>query len=405
MDTFLTIGMITRQALASFENELDFTMCVDRKYDDQFARSGAKIGDVLNIRLPVQFVPASGQGIILQDLTETSVPVTLNKQYQRSFAVTSADLSLNIDDFNSRFVRKAVLSLANEIDFDGMGQYKNLYNEVGTPGTIPATSNVYLSAMQRLDEEAAPMGDRNIVINPAMQATIVPALQGLFNPQVAIGAQFRKGRMSKDTLGGDWYMDQNTRIHTVGPLGGTPLVDGANQTGSTILTKGWTSAVAVRLNKGDVFTLGSGSTGVYAVNPQNLQSTGALRQFVVTADTSSTSGGAATIPIYPPITVTGPYATVTVSPADSAAVTVNGAANTVSGRGIAFTPECFTFVTADLPKYGGLDMCDRMTDDQVKVSMRVIRDYDINLDRAPLRIDCLGGWATIRPQLGCRIAS
>lgn len=405
MDTFLTIGMITRQALASFENELDFTMCVDRKYDDQFARSGAKIGDVLNVRLPVQFVPASGQGIILQDLTESSVPVVLNKQYQRSFAVTSADLSLNIDDFNSRFVKKAVLSLANEIDFDGMGQYVNLYNEVGTPGTIPATSNIYLNAGQRLDEEAAPMGDRNVVINPAMQATIIPALQGLFNPQTTISGQFRKGRMSKDTLGFDWYMDQNARIQTVGPLGGTPLVDGANQTGSSILTKGWTSAVAKRLNKGDVFTLGSGTTGVYAVNPQNLQSTGALRQFVVTADTSSTSGGAATIPIYPSIVTTGPYATVTVSPADNAAVTVNGAANTVSGRGIAFTPECFTFVTADLPRYGGLDMCDRMTDDQIKISMRVIRDYDINLDRAPLRIDCLGGWATIRPQLGVRIAS
>ena len=156
------------------------------------------------------------------------------------------------------------------------GQFVNIYNEVGTPGTIPATSNIYLQA-ERLDEEAAPRGERDVVINPAMNATIVPCvLQGLFNPQRDISEQFRKGMMSKDTLGYDWYMDQNCRIQTVGPLGGTPLVNGANQTGSTLLTKGWTAAAASRLNVGDVFTLGSGTTGVYAVNPQNLQIDGSF---------------------------------------------------------------------------------------------------------------------------------
>ena len=400
-DTFLTIGMITRETVKVLENELTFTKHVDRNYDDQFAKTGAKIGSVLNVRFPVQFVPASGQGLILQDLTETSVPVVLNKQYQRSFAVTSADLALNIDDFSKRFVRKAVISLANEIDYDGLGQYVNVYNEVGTPGTAPTTSNTYLAAGQRLNEEAAPMEDRTIIMSPAQNAAIVPGLQGLFNPQKKIGDQYEKGMMSKDTLGFNWFMDQNTRIQTVGPLGGTPLVSGANQTGSSLVTKGWTAAAAKRLSKGDVFTLAS----VYAVNPQNLQSTGALRQFVATADFSSDGSGNGSVQISPPITVGGPYATVNVSPADSAAITVNGAANVSTARGLAFTEEAFVFVTADLPLYGGLDMGDRITDDQLKISMRCIRDYDINTDRAPLRIDCLGGWSTLRPNLAVRISS
>jgi hypothetical protein len=97
-----------------------------------------------------------------------------------------------------------MISMANQIDFDGMQQFLNVNNEVGTPGTVPNTSNTYLAAGQKLDENSAPIDIRDLVINPQMQATIVPALTGLFNPQVKISEQYRKGRMSTDTLGFDW---------------------------------------------------------------------------------------------------------------------------------------------------------------------------------------------------------
>ena len=408
-NTYLTIGMVTRETLRVLQNELTFTKQINREYDDQFAKAGAKIGAVLNVRLPVRFTTASGQGLILQDLTETSVPVVLNKQYQRSFAVTSADLSLNIDDFSKRFIKKATISLANEVDYDGLGQFVNIYNTVGTPGSPANTVTTFLAAGQRLSEEAAPMDDRKLCINPAQNAAIVGALTGLFNPQRTIGKQYEKGLMTEDTIGFDWYMDQNVRSFTVGALGGTPLVNAASQTGASLITKGWTSSAAQRLNQGDVFTIGSGSTGVYAVNPQSGQSTGALRQFVVTAPASSDGSGNLTVNISPSIIVSGPYKTVTgatgdiTGPAANATINVLGAANQVTPQGLAFHPDAFTFATADLPLYGGLDMGDRMTDENL--SMRVIRDYDINTDRAPLRIDLLGGWATLYAQLACRIAS
>lgn len=397
----LTIGMVTRELLRALTNQLTFTRYVNREFDDQFGKSGAKIGTVLNIRKPVRFVPASGQGLVLQDLTEITVPLVLNKQYQRSFAVTSADLALNIDDFAKRYTNKAVLSLANEIDFDGLLQYQNVANEIGTPNTIPNTALLYLQAAQKLNEEAAPMDERYVVISPAMNATIVNALTGFFNPQVVIGEQYRKGLMAKATLGFDWYMDQNVRQQTTGPQGGTPTVNGGGQTGSTVVTQAWTAAAAKRLSLGDVVTF----AGCNAVNPQNRQSTGSLRQFVVTADTSSDGAGALTIPISPSIVTSGPFQNCSASPTASGAVTVQGAASITSSRGLAFHPDAFTFACADLPLFQGLDKADRVTDDQLKMSMRVIRDYDINTDRAPLRIDLLGGWATLYPELACRIAS
>lgn len=396
--------MVTRETLRVLENELTFTRQINRSYDEQFAKAGAKIGNVCNVRLPVRFSYSQGQGLVLQDLTESSVPVVLTTQYQRSFAITSSDLALSVDDFRKRFIDKAMKSMANQIDGDGLKLYKTVNNEVGTPGAIPSSATVYLAAGALLSNEAAPIEDRCLVISPNMNATIVNGLQGLFNPQKTVGKQYMKGMMSEDTLGFDWYMDQNCATHTVGLQGGTPITNGVNQTGSSIISDGWTASTQV-LNRGDIIQV----AGVYAVNPQNLESFGTLANFVVTADVTSDNSGNATIPISingAGIIVTGPYQNVTIALPDDTAITVNGAASTKSQRGLAFHPDAFTFASADLPLYGGLDMGDRIADDQdLKMSMRVIRDYDINLDRAPLRMDLLGGWATLYPQLATRIAS
>lgn len=394
--------MITRETAIVLENGLTFAKCVTRQYDDQFAKSGAKIGNVLNVRLPVRFQESSGQGLILQDLTESSVPVVLNVQYQRSFPVTSQDLALNIDDFRKRFVDKAAISIANQIDRTGLLLANQVNNQVGTPGTANTTVANFLSAGVKLDNNGAPMVDRSLVLGPQQQADIVGGLTGLFNPQITISEQYRKGMMQKNTLRFDWYMDQNVLTHTVGPLGGSPVVNGLLQTGASIITNAWTSAAAKRLNLGDIVTF----SNTYAVNPQSLVSTGQLMQFVVTADTSSDGSGNLTIPISPAIVTTGPYQNVTTAPTTNDTVVVAGAANTVGAIGLGFCEEAFTFASADLPLYGGLDMADRMADDQdLKFSIRVIRDYDINMDRAPLRMDLLGGWAAIYPQLAVRIAS
>lgn len=409
MNQFSFIGMVTRETLRVLENQLTFTLCVNREYDDYYAKAGAKIGNVLNVRKPVRFSPSSGQGLVLQDLTETTVPVVLNKQYQRSFAVTSSDIALNIDDFSKRFVEKAMISLANEIDFDGLQQTLLFNNEVGVPGTVPNSIATYLAAAQRLSENAAPMDERYAILSPAMNAAIIQSLAGLFNPQVMISGQNRKGLMTKQTFGLDWYMDQNVATFTTGPAGGTPVVNGLSQSGASLITNGWTSAAAKRVSKGDVFTI----AGVFAVNPQSKASTGSLAQFVATADVSSDGSGNATIPINPAIIgpgtgpVANPFQNVTVLPTTGNALIFNegAAASTTSARGFVFHPDAITFANADLPLYGGLDMGDRKTDDQLKMSMRVIRDYDINLDRAPLRIDLLGGWAPLYYELGVRVAS
>lgn len=397
----LTISMITREALMILENNLVFTKFIRRDFDDKYGVAGAKIGTVLNIRKPPRYVGRTGQGLQIEDATETSVPLALTTQRGVDIAFTSQDLALSIDDFSDRFIKPAIANVANKIDFDGMGLYTSVYNVIGTPGTVPNALLTYLQAGQRLDEEAAPRDDeRALIISPAMQATIVDALKGLFQSSTNIAQQYEQGTMGK-VIGFKWSMDQNVRTQTIGVLGGAPQVTTGGQTGSSLATDGWTAAAATRLNVGDVFTI----DGVYAVNPQSRQSTGSLRQFVVTAPGVSDGTGAMTISIYPAITVTGPFQTVDSAPGAGANLNIYGAASKATPQGMAFHKEAFAMGCADLPLPGGVDMAARINDKQLGLSIRLVRAYDINTDRFPCRLDVLYGHSALYPELACRVAS
>jgi P22 coat protein - gene protein 5 len=381
-------------------NNLTFTKRVSRTYDSQFARSGAKCGNVINVRKPPKYKGRTGANLAVEDSVETSVPVTLTTQFGVDIQFSSQELTLSIDDFSDRFIKPACAVIANKIDFDGMALYQTVPNVVGTIGTVPNTLLTYLDAGVALDDNMAPRdSSRVVVINPRMQATIVDALKGLFHSSTQIEDQYEKGEMGT-TAGFKWFMDQNVRTHTVGPLGGAPIVAGAGQTGSNLLVSGFTAAAAARLKKGDTFTIAN----VNAVNGQNYQNLGYLRTFVVTADVSSAADGTATIPIYPPIIGPGTAGqTVSALPAASAPLTITGTANSTSTQGLAFHRDAFTLAMVDLELPGGTDMAARVSDSQLGISIRMIRDYSISTDQFPCRLDVLYGWSPIYPELACRI--
>lgn len=415
-NTLLNIAMITNEALMVLENNLTFTKRVNRQYDDQFGRTEAQIGTTLNIRKPTRYTRTMGPTLQVQSSTETYVPLALNNWYQQSVSFTTEEMTLNIAEFSDRFLKPEIAQLANNVDYDGLQQYINVANAVGTPGSTPTTLNTYLLAGVQLDNNATPMdGERSVVINPLMQASLVNALTNLFNPTGTISEQYRKGAMG-EAIGFDFNMDQNVGVQTYGTYGATSGSAGtvamsatAGQTGSSIATTGWNSLDF--LNVGDTFTI----AGVFTVNPQNYQTTSQLQTFTVTALSTANSGGAGastmTVSIFPAITplniVNGfnnnAFANVNAAPAGSAKITVLGASGTASPQGLAFHKDAFTFACVDLFVPGGVDMAKRVSSKKLNLSIRAVRAYDINNDRLPMRLDLLGGWATIRPEIACRV--
>lgn len=398
-------------------NNIVFTKGVNRQYSDEFGRVGAKIGSTVNIRLPHKYFVRTGAPIQVNATSETYVPLTLNTQYGVDVSFSSAELTLSLDDFSKRILTPAMARLSSRIDYDGMAQALNVFNMVGNPGTTPgsvvggaantmtdATCPIcYLNAGVHMTNNATPRDEsRRIVVNPNAMAQSMAALRALLQDSSLISEQYRKGVMGI-AFGFEFAEDQNVNTLTTGTHAGsgTAIIAGVSQVGSTVNTSGWTANSAI-LSQGEVIQL----AGVNSVNPENMQNTGFAANFVVTANVISTAGGLAAIPVYPPIILPGAQvtnATVTASPTNGGAVTVmSGAASTAFPQNIAYHQDAFTLGTADLELPKGVDFSGREMYDGI--SMRIVRAYDINNDQFPCRIDVLAGWATLRPEMACRIS-
>jgi hypothetical protein len=413
-NNLLTISMITNEALMVLENELTFSSEVDRNYDDQFAVSGAKIGNTLNVRRPGRFIGTSGPALNVEDFNETSVPVTLSTQFHVDTQFTTQDLALSLDQFSDRVLKPAVAAVANKIDFDGLTMAKNsTANIVGTAGTPPTSLLTYLTAGAYLDSEGAPRdGRRSCIVEPFTGATIVDSLKGLFVPSDVIGKQYQKGMMGRDSAGMNWKMDQNVVNQTFGSYSDTLSTNTTTFTGS--LTTGWASTSTITLvssagtaamKQGDVIQI----AGVYAVNPQNRSAygSGKLRNFVVTADVTVAASAGSSVTVSPAIITGGQFQNVTIIGATSttAVVTPFNKAGTVSPQNLVMHKNAFTLATADLELPDGVVFAGRASDKELGLSMRVVRQYTINNDSIPTRVDVLYGWAPLYPELACRVAA
>jgi len=400
-NSILTIDMITRKALEILENNLVLTRNVNRQYDDSFAVEGAKIGSTLRIRLPDRALVTDGAALQVQDDNEQYTTLSVASQKHIGVNFTTAELTMQLDDFAERVLKPRISQLASSIDADVANAYQSIGNTVGTPGTTPSTSLVLLQAQQKLNEAAATMSPRYATVNPAANAGLVEGMKGLFNPTDTVSKQFKNGMMGTGVLGFDEVnMSQSIKQHTTGTRSTTDtiLVNGAvsTQGATTINMDGGTGSATIKI--GDVFTVAN----VYAVNPQTRESTGSLQQFVCTATNTAAAGAFTSVAVSPAMyTSANALATIDSFPADNAAVTFVGTANTQYPQNLVYHKDAITFATADLLLPQGVDMAARAVHNGI--SLRVVRQYDINNDRMPCRIDVLYGYSTIRAAMACRI--
>lgn len=384
-NTLLTPTAVTREALRILHQKLNFVGNIVREYDDSYAKSGAKIGDSLKIRLPNKYTVRTGATLSAQDTTESSVTLQVATQKGVDLNFTSVDLTLSLDDFSSRILEPAMAVLAANIEADALSMYKDVYQSVWNGGSA-ATYNKALDARVLLQRALAPTNDRTALMDPLSMADVVKDTKTLFQNSTEVGKQYKEGYMGR-AAGFDWMENTLIPSHTRGGSNGSYLVNGASQTGSTLTVD--TGATAP--SAGDVITI----AGVYSVHPETKVSTGVLQQFVIGASATTTS-----FPISPAIVASGATQNVSGSPADNAAITFAGTASTAVGTSLLFQKEAFAFATADLVMPKGVDFAAREVFDGV--SMRVVRQYDINNDKFPCRLDVLYGYKPLRPELAVR---
>lgn len=415
-NTALTASIVAKEALVILENELGILKRMYRAHESEFNNNvnGYKVGDTISIRRPADFTVRSGATLSTQDVIEGKTTLTIDQQIGVDFQFTSTELTLQIQDLSERVIKPAMSSIVNYMTNDLLTQmYRGTYNWVGTPGNTVDAFTDFAKAPERLDLMAVPQADRAAAFAPTDYWGLVGSQTALYASNIASDA-FRRGEMGM--VGGiDTLMSQVVPTHTVGPLGGTPLVNGASQNvtydtaknswSQSLITDGWTAAAASRLKAGDVFTLfaaGTSGATVMMVNPKTKASTGVAQQFVVVSDVSSDGSGNATLTISPPIITSGPHQTVNVAPADDAGLTILGSASTAYRQNLVFHKNTMglAIVPLEMPQaaYNGA------RESYKGVSVRVIPIYDGTNDISKWRLDLLYGRKVLDPRLATRLS-
>lgn len=403
-NSFATPSWVLRRVARRLVNHAVFAANVMRGYDDEYKQQGVKMGDTVTLRLPQRFEVTVGAVMNPTPLTDQTVNLTISDQSNIGFEYDSWAATLEVDDYMERYANPAVDQLVNNIDDTGLVRmYKDVAKVVGTPGTVPTTNQTYTDARVKLVDVAVPK-PFCAVLTPEASGRVANNNTSLFHPAGQISSFFRENQVMGNHLGiQKWFEDQNVPRHTVGALGGTPLVDGAAQTGSSVSADGASASVTNYFLEGDVIQFAS----VYDVNPLNRRSTGNLKDFVVTANVTSDSSGNLTIPISPSIIASGPFQTCSQAPANNDAITTFGHASNHAGvetaQGMVYNKEAFACVMADLVLPKGLWVSERLSNAKLGISVRMLKDHDIINDVSPARLDTAHGWGAIREVLASRI--
>ena len=393
-NTLKVIDMVTREALRIAHEKATFIGTIDRQYDSSFANTGAKIGETLRIRKPVQYNVRSGRVMDVQDSTETTTTLSVTNQKGVDIRFNSAELSLDVDVFSERFIKPAMTRLISEIEADVLqGCIKATPQVVGTPGTVPSDLSAWGDARSRINKQLAPKDDnRYIQADSATMSSMVNGLKGLFQDSGQIKSQYREGMMGR-TSGFDWY--ENERCWT---MPNSADVAGAINNGT--LTSGITSLTVDGLTaapvEGMVFTIAD----VYDVHPETKDAYSHLKQFVCASGCTTTNLDFTPAVIY---STTDATQNCSGTPVNDAAITFVGSASTSYLQNLAYHKEAFTFATADLPLYDDAEKCARREQDGI--SLRCWQGTDIRNDEMLMRLDILYGYKAIRPEWACRVTN
>jgi hypothetical protein len=391
-NTLLTPTAVTREALRILHQKLTFVGSINRQYDDSFAKSGAKIGDSLKIRLPNQYQVRTGKTISTQDTAEDSVTLQVGTQKGVDMNFSSAELTLSLDDFSKRIIDPAMTVLAANIEYDAMSMFKDVYNAVWTSGSAITYNNI-LAGRVLMNNSLAPQNARTANLNSQDMADLVKDTKTLFNDQAQLSKQYKEGYMGR-AAGYDFVENTLWPGYTRGAEDANYVVNtstGITSGSATVAVTGGTGA----MNKGDVFTI----VGVNSVHPETKADTGVLQQFVVTA---ANAGGAGNITVSPTPITSGAKQNVVINSAGSGkAMVFAGTASQQDGTSMLYQEDAFTFATADLVMPNGVDFARREVQDGI--SIRIVRQYDINNDNLPCRLDVLYGYKTLRGQLATRL--
>jgi hypothetical protein len=403
----LTIDDITHESLRVLHQKSNFIGNIVRDYDDSFAVDGAKIGDTIRVRLPIQYATGTGSTMATgtgADSIGTSTTLQISTQRHVPMRFSSAEMATDIDDFSKRHIEPAMTKLSAMVENNCIATALTGTANLHKAATLATPVHKDMMEVRKiLQDSLSPKDARTFLMDTQLAVDLNDALKGYHHDDKAISRMFLEGLITR-AQGFDFY--ENTLL--------PDYTSGAEDTGDAAYDVNVAQSMTVSatdndpntmtlaidqgtktITNGQVFTI----AGVYDVHPETKATRAGLKQFTVV---SGGQASATSIVITPAIIATGPHQNCSAVAANDAALTfLNADASTTFHQSLAFQKGAYAFGTADLllpPK----EEASRKVFDGISMRM-VMNAYDVVKDRLYTRLDILYGFKVIRPDLACKM--
>ncbi|WP_109527258.1 P22 phage major capsid protein family protein [Nocardia aurea] len=228
-NTLLTPSVIAKKALANLYENLVMVPLVYTDVSSEWG--GQKIGSTVTIRKPATFTaqtfnPAS-PSITIQNATETSVAVTLDKHRDVSFAITAQDLTLRLEDFDEQLLAPACEALAQEVDKAIIAQAKADFTAFAGTGTGFEWNKPesLIEADRLLNIQKVPTSERSAVVGPTTRAGWLNSDLIKHADKAGDNAALRQGSIGNGIFGFNAFMTQNIVQPAGSPATGQPTTE------------------------------------------------------------------------------------------------------------------------------------------------------------------------------------
>ena len=382
-NTFLTPDIIAAEALVLLQSNLVSTRLFSRRYEADL-NPGSKRGDTIRLRRRSQGVvdEYNGTSIIIRDIDETNINVTLEKHFDASIRITDRERTLDIVDFSEQVLAPRMVEMGEVIDAYALTKLADLPNPAGpsetTPAALPASIVDMALVEKTLNDLKVPNTPRYQIASTLYKATLLGVDAFVEVDKSGADSALRLAQIGP-IMGFNTFMAQNvdTATFTSGTQT-TMVVDGGGSpvpAGSTTIPYDGGAVAAGTLVVGDIVNIAGYGNVVIA-----------------TLDTASTGSGN--------IIIKEPLREDVAD--DAAAVNYDGGAATRQLHGAVFHPDAFAFVSVPLDLPTGAEAA-YMQDPATGLSIRAVYDYDRDLKADVLSLDILIGAAMVDGRLGGQI--
>jgi len=237
-----------QEGLMLLENNMVAGNLVHRDFENNIAN----FGDIVNTRLPANFVgkrKTDADSVTVQDAVTPNVAVPLNQHLHTSFLVKDGEESKGFQSLRDNLLAPAMLSLAQMVDEVVLSQaYQFLPNSVGQLGVTP-TKETVIAVRNKMNQNKVPMEGRNLIVTPDTEADLLAIDSWITADKVGDeGTALREGSLGRK-YGILHWMSQNAPSVPGGTndnttvLGAVNLVAGYSKGDTVLVVDGFAAAI------------------------------------------------------------------------------------------------------------------------------------------------------------------